>query len=183
MSGNAPTWNRLSWRTESLDILTMYMKYLVKMSSARLKQKLLALRRRGYDLLDQLLQRQPLLRGSFTQVYTRCGKSNCWCARSAKGHPQVRLIWSESGQLTTRKVSPQAADQVRELTGNYRQFRSMRRKLLILQEQMRDLLDQYEQSLIAKAQRPLRSLGFTSKMSPRTDRRRQKIHPPKKHHK
>jgi len=89
------------------------------MSSAKLKQRILDLQQRGRDLLDQLLQIQPLLRGSFTQVYTRCGKPNCWCAHSSRGHPHVRLTWSQSGQLTTRKVPAQAADRVRELTGNY----------------------------------------------------------------
>ena len=144
------------------------------MSSALLRRRIGGLQQRGRDLLDQLLQLHPLLRGSFTQVYTRCGKSNCWCAHSAKGHPHLRLTWSENGLLTTRKVPPQAADQVRTSTGNYRQFRSLRRKLQALQTQMQDLLDQYEQNSIAQAQRPLNSLGFTSKMSPRKDRRRQK---------
>ena len=150
------------------------------MSSANLKQRIIVLQQRGRDLLDQLLQIQPLLRGSFTQVYTRCGKLNCWCAQSSKGHPHVRQTWSENGQLTTRKVPAQAAERIRELTGNYRKFRSLRRKVLGLQGRLQKLLDTYEQSLIAQAQRPLRSLGFTSKMSPRTYQRRQKSHRPKK---
>ena len=144
------------------------------MSSAKLKQNILVLQQRGRDLLDQLLQIQPLLRGSFTQVYTRCGKPNCWCAHSPKGHPHVRLTWSENGQLTTRKVPAQAAERVRELTGNYRQFRSLHRKLISLQPKMQKLLEQYEASLIAQARRPLRSLGFTSTMSARSYRSRQK---------
>ena len=150
------------------------------MSSAKLKQRILDLQQRGCDLLDQFLQVQPLLRGSFTQVYTRCGKPNCWCAQSSRGHPHVRLTWSESGQLTTRKVPAQAADRVRELTGNYRQFRSLHRKLVSLQPQMQHLLEAYEASLIAQAQRPLRTLGFTSTMSARAYRNRQKAHPTEK---
>ncbi len=144
------------------------------MSTGNLQRKILALQQRGRDLLDELFQIQPLLRGSFTQVYTRCGKPNCWCTHSPKGHPHVRLTWSENGQLTTRKVPTQAVDQVRELTGNYRRFRSLHRKLLRLQAQMEGLLDRYEASLIAQALRPLRSLGFTSTMSPRSHPGRQK---------
>lgn len=150
------------------------------MSSPLLKQKIRKLAQRGHDLLDQLLQIQPLLRGSFTQIHTRCGKPNCWCAQSPKGHPHLRLTWSENGHLTTRKIPAQAAERVRELTQNYRQFRALRRQLLALQAQAQELLDHYEQSLITQAQRPLRSLGFTSKMSPRSDRRRQKSRPTKK---
>ena len=144
------------------------------MSSAKLKQKIVGLQQQGSELLDQLLQIEPLLRGSFTQVFTRCGKPTCWCAHSARGHPHVRLTWSENGQLTTRKVPAPAVDRVRELTGNYRQYRSLHRKLLKLQAKMEELLDRYEATLIAKAQRPLRSLGFTSTMSPRSYPGRQK---------
>lgn len=146
------------------------------MSSANLQQKILGLQQRGGDRLDQLLQIRPLLRGCFSRVYTRCGKSNCWCAHRAKGHPHVRLTWSENGQLTTHKVPTPAIDQVRTLTGNYRKFRSLRRQLLSLQAQLQALLDRYEESLILQAQRPLKSLGFTSKMSARTDRKRQTSH-------
>jgi hypothetical protein len=152
------------------------------MSSPQLQQRIVTLRQRDRDLLDQLLHLQPLLRGSFTQVFTRCGKANCWCAQSAKGHPHLRLTGSENGRLTTRKVPAQAVEQVRLWTANYRQFRSLRRKLLALQAQLQDLLDHYEQSLIAQAQRPLRAVGFNSKMSPRTVRRRQNSQPPKERH-
>jgi hypothetical protein len=143
------------------------------MSSVNLQQQIATLRQRGRELLDHLLQIQPLLRGSFTQVYTRCGKSNCWCAHSPKGHPHVRLTWSENGHVTTRKVPAPAADQVRKLTGNYRQFRALRRQLQALQARLQDLLDRYEQSLIVQAQRPLRAVGFSPKMSARTGKRRQ----------
>jgi hypothetical protein len=66
---------------------------------------------------------------------------------------------------------------VRELTGNYRQFRSLHRKLISLQPQMQHLLEAYEASLITQAQRPLHALGFTSTMSARAYRHRQKAQP------
>jgi len=144
------------------------------MSSAKLKRKIWDLQQQGRQLLEALLAIEPLLRGCLTQVFTRCGKPNCWCAQCPKAHPHVRLTWSENGRLTTRKVPPQAIPRVRELTGNYRAFRSLHRKRLKLQAQMEDLLDRYEASLIAQAQGPLRSLGFTSTMSARSTPGRQK---------
>ena len=154
--------------------MNVYSIYLIKMSSTSLKQKILGFSQRGHQLLEQLLQLEPLLRGSLARVETRCGKPNCWCAQSSKGHPHLRLTWSENGQMTTRKVPAQATERVQECTANYRRFRSLRRELLTFQARLQELLDQYEQSLIHEAQRPLNSLGFTSKMSPRTDRRQQK---------
>jgi len=126
------------------------------------------------ELLDQLLQSPPLLRGSFRQVFTRCGKPNCWCAQATQGHPHARLTWSEQGQLTTRKVPPEAVDRVRELTHNYRQFRSRRGQLLALELRLYQLLDGLEQALLTQAQKPVRSVGLTCKISPRQPRGRQK---------
>lgn len=144
------------------------------MSSPSQKKIILKLAQRTHQLLEQLLEIQPLLRGSLTQVHTRCGKANCWCAASAQGHPHLRLTWSQCGQMTTRKVPAQLAQTLGEWTDNYRRFRSLRRKLVDLHIQLQVLLDGHEQSMILRAQRPLSSLGFNSKMSPRSDRRRQK---------
>ena len=150
------------------------------MSSLSQKKRILTLGHQGHELLETLLKIQPLLRGSLAQVHTRCGKPNCWCAQSAQGHPHLRLTWSQSGQMTTRKVPAQLANTLREMTDNYRHFRSLRRKLLALNTQLQDLLDGHEQDMIMRAQRPLISSGFNSKMSPRSDRRRQKpLHEPK----
>ena len=151
---------------------------IIKMSRAQLRQQIARLRQRGRALLDQLLRLQPLLRGSFAQVYTRCGKPNCWCAHGVRGHPHLRLTWSENGRLTTRKVPSPAVERVRLWTGNYRQFRALRRQLLALQTQLQERLDQYEQRSIAQAQKPLRAAGFNPKMSARTDRRQQKSQSP-----
>ena len=74
------------------------------MSSASLKKDLLTLLSDYQRLLRELLRGRPHLRGSFHQVYTRCGKPNCWCAKADKGHPHVRLTWSEAGNFVTRKV-------------------------------------------------------------------------------
>jgi hypothetical protein len=156
--------------------LKVYINNIIKMSSAKLQQKLLTLQQRAGDHLHQLLQLRPLLRGCFSRVYTRCGKPNCWCAHRAKGHPHARLTWSENGQLTTRKVPPPALDQVQTFTDNYRKFRSLRRQLLSLHAQLQAILDRYEESLILQARKPLKSVGFTSKMSARTDRKRQTGH-------
>lgn len=122
------------------------------------------------ELLEQLLQSPPLLRGSFRQVFTRCGKANCWCAQAAQGHPHARLTWSEQGQLTTRKVPPEAVNRVRQLTDNYRQFRSQRGQLLALELRLYQLLDGLEQALLTQAQKPVRSVGLMCKISPRQPR-------------
>ena len=143
------------------------------MSSTSFAARISGLVRRHRDLIQELLQTRSILRGSFTQVSTSCGKSNCWCAGSAHGHPHARLTWSQDGQLITRKVPPEAIDRVRELTGCYRKFRSQRRELLALEQRIQKALDNYENGLINQASKPLSFLASAPKMSVRTRRKRQ----------
>jgi len=138
------------------------------MSSTSLKQKLLTLLSQHGRLLKQILRHQCILRGSFHQVYTRCGKSNCGCAKARKGHPHARLTWSEEGTMITRKVGVTERKSVIKLTDNYRQFSEQRRQLSALQLQIQDRLDQYEKVLINRTRKPLRFLAIPSPLSVKT---------------
>lgn len=111
--------------------------------------------RRQEQLVEQLLKTPPMVRGTFSRVQTRCGRPNCWCARSHKGHSHTRITWSKEGKLRTRKVPPDEIDQIRKLTENYRQFRSLRRKITVLQTQMRPLLDELEREQVEEARKSL----------------------------
>jgi hypothetical protein len=143
------------------------------MSSASLNKDLLNLLSDYEHLLRELLRGRPHLRGSFHQVYTRCGKANCWCAQADKGHPHVRLTWSEAGNFVTRKVPAAQKDQVAKLTDNYRQFREQRRKLTALEAQIEECLDQYEKVLTEEVRRPLAFLTSSTQLSGRRRRRLQ----------
>jgi hypothetical protein len=133
------------------------------MSSA--KEKILILAGDHRQRLEKLLQVGPLLRGSFGRVFTRCGKPNCWCAQSKKGHPHTRMTWSQEGQMVTRRVPAPAAEKVLELTRNYRQFRFDRRTLLTLEAQIQRLLDRYEEALTNQVRRSFAFLDLNPKMS------------------
>lgn len=133
------------------------------MSSPFFKRKLLALLADHGQLLRQILRHQHLLRGSFHQVYTRCGKSNCWCAKAGQGHAHTRLTWSEEGTMVTRKVAAKKRKTVLKFTDNYRQFSEQRRQLRALESQLQDRLDQYEKALINQTRKPL---GFRVRPSP-----------------
>ena len=114
------------------------------MSSPQIKKKIKRLLSRQEQLLERLLASPPMVRGTFSQVQTRCGKPNCWCARSHKGHSHARITWSKEGKLRTRKVPPDQIDLIRKLTSNYRRFRSLRRQIAALQMKIRTLLDELE---------------------------------------
>jgi hypothetical protein len=125
------------------------------MSSAFLRQKLRTLASDYGRLLRQILRHERMLRGSFHQVYTRCGKDNCWCAKAKKGHPHTRLTWTEEGLMMTRKVGASERKTVLELTNAYKRFGEQRRELTALHQQIQDRLDDYEKVVVRQSRRPL----------------------------
>ena|SRR5256885_7547523 len=135
------------------------------MSSPVAKRKLLSLLSRHGRLLRQILRHQRILRGSFHQVYTRCGKSNCWCAKAKKGHPHARLTWSEEGTMMTRKVGASEQKAIIQLTDAYKRFSEQRRHLTVLEHQIQDKLDNYEKALIHETRKPLGLLPRKSPLS------------------
>ena len=133
---------------------------ILKMSIPKIRQRLRRCRQQQTQLLEQLLAVPALLRGSFSRVFTRCGKPNCWCAQADQGHAHTRITWSEAGRLITRKVPANQVDQIRQLTANYRRFRRLRRALLRVDAQLGEWLDQYEQQQIAKLRKRLPFLAI-----------------------
>jgi hypothetical protein len=151
------------------------------MSSTSIKQKLLTVLSDHSRLLKQLLRAPRILRGSFHEVYTRCGKSNCWCAKARKGHAHARLTWSEEGTFITRKVPAGATKQVVKLTENYRQFREQRRQLSALEVKIQDRLDQHEKALIKEVRKPLSFLAIPSGVPAKNKPALQTPQPRRKH--
>jgi len=108
------------------------------------------------QMLARMLKTPPMLRGTVSRVQTRCGKPNCRCAHSSQGHSHNRITWSKDGKLRTRKIPPDQIDQIRQLTHNYRQFRSLRRKIAALQTEIRSLLDDMEREKVKEARKSLK---------------------------
>lgn len=125
------------------------------MSRTNIRKKLQRLIRRRDKTFEELLQTAPILRGSLSRIHTRCGKPNCWCAQSTEGHSHTRITWSQHGTLITRKVPLEQIHRITQLTDNYRKFRALRRTLLVLDGEVRDLLRVYEMALTDQARQPL----------------------------
>ena len=153
----------------------------IKMSSSFLRKKLQTLLSGYGQLLRQILRHEQMLRGSFHQIYTRCGKGNCWCAKAKKGHPHTRLTWSQKGVMITRKVGASEQTAVHKLTNAYKQFSEQRRELAALNQQIQDRLDDYEKALISQTQKPLGLLPRKPKLSAKYQSPLQTRRPGKKH--
>jgi len=117
--------------------------------SVKARKKLLAAEQQRKQILEELLREGRMLRGSYAQVYTKCGKQNCWC-KDGKGHPHSRITWSEKGEGITRKVPREEIAWVQEVTDRYRRFRSLRRELVRLEAEVRELLNDHEKNVVEK---------------------------------
>ena len=131
---------------------------LIKMSTGILKKQLRDQRRHLNALVEELLALPAGLRGTFSRVYTRCGKATCWCAHEPRGHPHTRLTWSENGQLLTRKVPAAMAPRIITLTQHYRRGRALRRQLRTAITELLGGLDRYEQSVADRTRSGLKFL-------------------------
>jgi hypothetical protein len=135
------------------------------MSSTLSRKQLRTLASDYGRLLRQILRHEQMLRGSFHQVYTRCGKENCWCAKAKKGHQHTRLTWTEEGVMVTRKVGASEQKAVIKLTDAYKRFGEQRRELTALHEQIQNRLDDYEKAVVRQSRKPLGLLPGKASLS------------------
>ena len=159
------------------------------MSSIVFRNKVRTLASDYGRLVRQILRHEQMLRGSFHQVYTRCGKENCWCAKAKKGHPHTRLTWTEEGLMVTRKVGASEQETVIKLTEAYKRFGDQRRELTALHQRIQDRLDDYEKAVVRQSRKPLGLLAGKASLSakgqsplqrrrPRQNQRRRKTFKP-----
>ena len=139
------------------------------MSSTIFRRKLRRLASDYGRLLRQILRHEQMLRGSFHQVYTRCGKENCWCAKAKEGRPHTRLTWSQAGVMMTRKVGTSERKAVGKLTSVYKHFSQQRQELAALHQKIQAELDAYEDAVITQSRKPLGLLPRKESLSRKTE--------------
>jgi hypothetical protein len=112
--------------------------------ASRLRQSLSRLRDQLPPLIDVLLGREPLVRGSVYELRRKCGKPSCVCAAGEKLHSCMAITWSSGGRKRLRSLSPKEEMELRRLTENYRRFRQARTQLVELHVEILDVIDQLE---------------------------------------
>lgn len=110
-------------------------------------KKLLRLITAHTILLEKLLSESDIVPGAYRKVFVKCGKESCWC-KEGQGHPFRRITWSENGKSKTKSIPPEDVDWIIKVTKNYRSFRKMRRKLLLLETKTKTELDIWERKQI-----------------------------------
>ena len=104
-----------------------------------LNKQLRRLNAQMVQITSELLDEDPLLIGSISEVLRTCGKPNCRCAKKPY-HPYLVLMTSRGGRRKCQVVRKADVDQVTLRVRRYRKFRSLLKDLKALETKRRDLL-------------------------------------------
>ena len=124
-------------------------------------RKIQSLERKRLKVLAEIFLVKKMVWGSFCLIHVKCGKKYCQCA-TGKLHPHWRMSWRENGKAISRAVPKEEYEWIKEMTGNYRRVRELRRELNAINEEMNKRLDQYEEHIVKKTRKGklLRAGGF-----------------------
>jgi len=89
---------------------------------------LAGLERQRAELFEELARVGDFRRGSLNEVWRRCGKANCACARPGhRGHgPQYNLTRSAGGRTVARQLRPgPELEKIRREAAEYERFRAL----------------------------------------------------------
>jgi len=104
------------------------------------------------ELLLKLLIEEKMVRGSFCQIYVKCGKKNCACV-TGKGHSHQRMSWHEKGKSFSRAVPHEDYEWIEQMTNNFREYRKTRKEIMNIETTIRNLLDRHEEEILKKTRK------------------------------
>jgi hypothetical protein len=110
---------------------------------SRIRQRIVQLARERQAAERVLLDRPPLLKGSFSEVRRTCGNPGCKCAHGDK-HLCRQLSASIEGKTRTWNVPLRYAAKVKRLTENYRRFRRARAAWVRTNQRILELINELE---------------------------------------
>lgn len=112
---------------------------------SRLRQELRQSWERMGRLVEPLLGRDALVRGTLYERRRRCGQPGCRCTRGAL-HVSQAFCVSEGGKTRHRPLRQIDLDRLRASVDAYGRFRAARRDLRAATQQMLALVDQLERA-------------------------------------
>jgi len=106
------------------------------------------------SLLFSDLQRiEHMIRGTYVETHRKCGKPTCWCANETKGHPSYQISWTKDAKSRSKAIPREDILWIKEMTGNYRKWRTIRSNIRKLEEELRNLIDKLEYDNIKKTEK------------------------------
>jgi len=104
-------------------------------------------------LLSELQLIGHMIRGTYVETHRKCGKSNCWCAKESIGHPSYQISWTKDSKSRSKAIPREDIPWIKEMTGNYRKWRTIRSNIRKLEDELRILIDKLEDDMIKKTEK------------------------------
>ena len=104
-------------------------------------------------LLSDLQRIEHMIRGTYVETHRKCGKPTCWCADETKGHPSYQISWTKDAKSRSKAIPREDILWIKEMTGNYRKWRTIRSNIRKLEEELRNLIDKLEYDNIKKTEK------------------------------
>ena len=93
------------------------------------QNQLSRLEKQRAQLIEYLLSDCPLIRGSYTEVLVKCGRTGCHCEKKP-AHLVSRLIIHQNGHPQCKLIRVADRDSVQTLVQNYKQHKQAWRQLV-----------------------------------------------------
>jgi len=104
-------------------------------------------------LLSDLQLIRHMIRGTYVETHRKCGKPTCWCANDSKGHPSYQISWTKNAKSRSKAIPREDIFWIKEMTGNYRKWRTIRSNIRKLEEELRILINKLEDDIIKKTEK------------------------------
>ncbi len=104
-------------------------------------------------LLSELQLIGHMIRGTYVETHRKCGKLNCWCANESKGHPSCQISWTKDAKSRSKAIPKEDIFWIKEMTGNYRKWRTIRANIRKLENELRVLIDKLEDDIIKRTEK------------------------------
>ena len=104
-------------------------------------------------LLSDLELIRHMIRGTYVETHRKCGKPTCWCAKESKGHPSYQISWTKDAKSRSKAIPKEDIVWIKEMTDNYRKWRTIRSNIRKSEDELRILIDKLENDIIKKTEK------------------------------
>ena len=104
-------------------------------------------------LLSDLQLIGHMIRGTYVETHRKCGKPTCWCAKESKGHPSYQISWTKDAKSRSKAIPKKDIIWIKEMTDNYRKWRTIRSNIRKSEDELRILIDKLENDIIKKTEK------------------------------
>ena len=135
--------------------------------STMILNKIIKAEEKRKELISQLFEKKEMVRGSFCEIFVKCGTKSCYC-NTGKKHSHKRMSWHEKGISFSRAVPREDYEWIEEMTNNFREYKKIRKEITKVEKEIVALLDRYEEAILKKSRKGKPYLDVSKLLNPET---------------